>query len=159
VKYSDKIPSRRCVMSIPRHGSKEEAATRLLDAHVRSRVHYECPVAPFQSGLLTHDELKGIVRAIAEERTDNIRVTEEEQREHEAPIVQMARELGLDPCPAGHNHSAWMAGCPRSRNHWIMISPSHNEFGCAYCRRKGGPQELRAFYDLVHHEGGSHDGT
>jgi hypothetical protein len=42
-----------------------------------------------------------------------------------------------------------MASCPQGRNHWIMISPSHNEFGCGYCRRKGGPEELRAFYDHV----------
>src|SRR5690348_15427924 len=51
VKYSNTIMSRHCVMSIPCHGSKREAAARLLDAHVRSRVHYEWPVAPYQPGL------------------------------------------------------------------------------------------------------------
>src|SRR5262249_478173 len=30
-----------------------------------------------------------------------------------------------------------------------MLSPSHNEFGCGYCRRKGGPAELKAFADYV----------
>jgi len=150
VKYSSTIMSRDCVMSAPRHGSnKREAAARLLDAHVRSRVHHECPVPPYQSGLLTNGELEGIVGAIAEELKRNSRVAEEEQRRHEAPIIKMARELGLDPRPAGHNDSAWMASCPRSRNHWIMISSSHNEFGCGYCRHRGGPPELRAFCDDV----------
>ena len=36
VKYSNRIISRSCVMSIARHGSKREAAARLVDAHVRS---------------------------------------------------------------------------------------------------------------------------
>lgn len=54
--------------------------------------------------------------------------------------------LGLDPRPAGHNHNAWMANCPRT-SHWLMISAEQNEFGCGYCRRKGGPAELRAFYE------------
>jgi hypothetical protein len=148
-KYSNTIMSRHCVMSIPRHGSKREAAARLLDAYVRSRVHYDCPVPPYQPGLLTSRELERIVKAIADELKRNSEAAEERQRRHEAPIIKMARELGLDPRPAGHNDCAWMASCPQGRNHWIMISPSHNEFGCGYCRRKGGPEELRAFYDHV----------
>jgi hypothetical protein len=157
-KYSTTIMSRHCVMSIPRHGSKREAAARLLEAHVRSRVHYERPVSPYQPGLLTRGELESIVKAIADQLQHNSEMAEEEQRRHEASIIKMARELGLDPCPAGHNDSAWMANCPRG-SHWIMISPSHNEFGCGYCRRKGGPEELRAFYDHVRGEGISRDGA
>jgi hypothetical protein len=148
-KLSSSIVSRNCVMSIPRHGSKREAAARLLDAHVRPRVHYEWPVPPYQSGLLTNGELQSIVGAIAEELACNSRVAAEKQCRQEAAIIKMARELGLDPHPAGHNDSAWMAGCPQSGSHWIMISPASNEFGCGYCRRKGGPQELLAFYDAV----------
>lgn len=150
LKYSNSIVSRDCVMSIRRRGSKRAASARLLDAHIRSRVHYEHPVPPYQSGLLTNGELESIVGAIAEELTRNGRVAAEEQCWHEATIIKMARELGLDPRPAGHDDSAWMASCPQSRNHWIMISPERNQFGCGYCRRKGGPQDLRAFYDVVH---------
>lgn len=151
VKYCDQIISRNCVMSIPRHGSKREAAARLVDAYVRSRVHYECPVPPYQSGLLTRSELESITGTIREELERNSQLAAEKQRWREAPIIKMAKELGLDPRPAGHNDSAWMANCPQGGNHWIMISPEHNEFGCGYCRRKGGPQELRAFSDGVHH--------
>jgi hypothetical protein len=46
------------------------------------------------------------------------------------------------PPPVGHPR------CPRGA-HWIMVPTAHNEFGCGYCRRKGGPEELRAFYDQV----------
>jgi hypothetical protein len=124
VKYSGTIMSRDCVMSVPRHGSKREAAARLLDAYVRSRVHQECPVPPYQSGLLTRHELESIVGVIAKELKRNTRVAEEEQRQNEAPIIKMARELALDPRPAGHNDSAWMADCPRRshRHHVVAFS-------------------------------------
>ena len=95
-KYSG-TTRRHCVLSVPRHGSKRNAATRLLDARVRSRVHYEYPTEPYQSGLLTKGELRSIVRAVAEERKRNIRAAEEKQRRHEAPIIKLARELGLYP--------------------------------------------------------------
>jgi hypothetical protein len=135
------------VMSIRRDGSEREAAVQLLDAYVRSHVHYDWPVPPYQAGLLTNSELESIVGAIAEELERNSQMALEKQRRQEAPIIKVARELDLYPRPAGINNSAWMANCPQGGNHWLMISADHNEFGCGYCRRKGGPQELRAFYD------------
>ena len=149
VKYSSTIMNRHCVLSLPRHGSKQDAAVRLMDAHLRSRVHYECPVPPYPSGLLKTDELESIVKAIAEELKRNSEAAEEEQRRHQTPIIKLARELDLDPRPAGHNDSAWMANCPQSSSHWIMISPERNAFGCGYCRQKGGPAELEAFAEHV----------
>jgi hypothetical protein len=98
--------------------------------------------------ILTSGELKSIVGAIAEELKHNNQKAEEKQRQHEAPIISLAQELGLNPMPAGHNSDAWMADCPR-RSHWIMISPSLNEFGCGYCRRKVDPAELQAFFNSV----------
>ena len=64
VRYSERIMSRKCVVSVPRQGSKREAAARLLDAHVRSRVHYGFPVPPYRKGLLTSGELENIVGAV-----------------------------------------------------------------------------------------------
>src|SRR5262249_35299214 len=90
-------------MKIPHHGSKREASARLLDAYVRSKVHYQSPVPPYQPGLLASNELEGIVEAIADELKRNSEAAEEKQRRHEVPIIKMARKLGLDPRPAGHN--------------------------------------------------------
>ena len=70
------------------------------------------------------------------------------QQRQKAQIVEVASELGLNPRPAGHNDSAWMADCPRG-SHTIMLSPSLNEFGCGYCRRKGDGAELAAFVEYV----------
>jgi len=88
------------------------------------------------------------VRAVTEELERNALAAEAAQRGHEASILKLARELGLNPRPAGHNDSAWIADCPR-RSHTLMLSPSLNELGCGYCRRKGGPAELEAFADHV----------
>jgi hypothetical protein len=138
-----------CVAGVPRAGTRNEAATRLLDALVRAKVHYEFPRPPYLQGLLTTGELTEIVGAVTEELKRNALAAEEEQHgDSTAPIIKLARQLGLNPRPAGHNRSDWTADCPR-RSHTIMISPSSNEFGCGYCRRKGGPAELKAFADHI----------
>jgi hypothetical protein len=153
VRYSEKIISQKLVGSVPRQGSKREAAARLLDAYVRSQVHNSFPVSPYRKGLLTSGELENIVGAVSVEFERNSLAAQKEQAQNEAPIIEMARALNLNPKPAGHNNTAWIADCPR-RSHWIMISPSLNEFGCGYCRRKGGPKELKEFY----HSAGRLDG-
>jgi hypothetical protein len=140
--------TRGCVAGAPREGTQSKAATQLLDALVRVRVHHQFPRPPYLPGLLTIAELADIVRAVTEDLERNALAAEIAQRGHEAPIIKLASELGLNPRPAGHNDSAWMADCPH-RSHTIMLSPSLNEFGCGYCRRKGGPAELRVFVDHV----------
>jgi hypothetical protein len=137
-----------CVASAPRKGTKKQAATRMLDALVRARVHHEFPRPSYLPGLLKRNELAGIVETVSEELKRNTLAAEAAQRVEKASIITLASELGLNPRPAGHNGSAWMADCPR-RSHWIMLSPSLNEFGCGYCRRKGGLVELKAFADYV----------
>jgi hypothetical protein len=137
-----------CVGVAPREGTVNKAAMRLLDALVRARVPYEFPRPPYLPGLLTRRELAGVARAVAEELRRNSLAAEAAQKIRKAPIIELANELGLNPRPAGHNSSAWVADCPR-RSHFLMLSSSLNEFGCGYCRRKGGPAELEAFADHV----------
>jgi hypothetical protein len=137
-----------CVAGAPREGSVSEAATRLVDALVRAKAHFESPRPPYLPGLLTTDELSKIVGAVADELQHNRSTAKAAQHGHEAPIIELARELGLNPRPAGHNATAWMADCPR-RTHTIMISLPSGQFGCGYCRRNGGTAELQAFADEI----------
>jgi hypothetical protein len=130
-----------CVAGAPRGGTQKDAAIRLLKALARARAAR----SPFLPGLLTSNEL-----------SDQERGRRGVEAQHtgggsyattpKGSIIEVARELGLDPRPAGHNDSAWIADCPR-RTHTLMLSPSLNEFGCGYCRRKGDAAELRAFVD------------
>jgi hypothetical protein len=62
----------------------------------------------------------------------------------DAPIVLAARECRLNPEPSGTSPIAWMARCPGT-NHSLMIGADTNTWGCGWCKRKGGPEELKAF--------------
>jgi hypothetical protein len=137
-----------CVAGAPRQLTESEAGTVLMSALVRARLLHEFPRPPYIPGLFTTEELANISGAIAEELKRNALAAEAAQLRQEVPILKLAGELNLHARPAGHNSSAWTADCPR-RKHSIMISPSLNEFGCGYCRRKGGPAQLQEFYDYV----------
>jgi len=95
-------------------------------------------------GLLTSQEMADIVDALEQELRRNTVAAEADQQSDEAAIITAARDLNLNPRPAGHSSTAWIADCAH-RPHFIMISPSSNEFGCGYCKRCGGPAGLRAF--------------
>jgi len=62
----------------------------------------------------------------------------------ETEIIRVARELKLHPKPEGGGPFNWYARCPQT-NHSLMISSKSDQFGCGYCRRKGGAEELREF--------------
>jgi len=135
-----------CVAGAARTATESEAASELVDMLIRARFPYAGPVPPYLAGLLASDELRDIVDAIVAEVQHNRHKAEAAQSRDEAPIITLARQLGLNPRPAGHSDRAWIANCLRG-SHSIMISPSDNEFGCGYCRRHGGLAELQAFYD------------
>ena len=145
--YSKSELSCGCVAGAPREGTQSEAARRLLGVLVRARVGLQFPRPPYLPGLLASNELSEIVDTVSEELKRNRLAAEAAQQRQKAQIVEVAGELGLNPRPAGHNDSAWIADCPR-RTHTLMLSPSLNEFGCAYCRRKGDAADLRAFVKL-----------
>jgi len=122
----------------------KEAARELFKALVGSRLHYTMPAAPFGGGLLSAEELGQEVADILAELERNDRAAEAAERANPSPIVLVAMTFELNPRPAGHNPTSWVANCPGG-HHWIMISTSSNQFGCGYCRRKGGPGELLTF--------------
>ena len=45
--------------------------------------------------------------------------------------------------PSGRSPTLWLADCP-GRGHRLHVSTASDQFGCGYCRRKGGPAELEA---------------
>jgi hypothetical protein len=137
-----------CVAGAAREDTQCKAATRLLNALVRARVPCQFPRPPYLPGLLASNALSDIARAVMEELERNALAAKATQQRQKARIVEVASELGLNPRPAGHNDSAWIADCPR-RSHTLMLSPSLNEFGCGYCRRKGDAAELAVFAEYL----------
>jgi hypothetical protein len=137
-----------CVAGAARRRTPGEAARILLDRLLRARIPFSGPRPPYISGLLAGQELTSMVGIITDELRSNALAAEVASLDHEALIIKVARDLGLNPRPAGHNRTAWIADCAR-RSHFIMISPSDNKFGCGYCKRAGGPAELQAFCEGI----------
>ena len=121
------------------------AALALYKVLMHARFHYTMPCKPFGGGLLSAEELSREVDELLAEVERNSQAAEAAQRVNPAPILQIAWAFGLNPRPAGHNPESWWANCPSGGNHSIMITTSANQFGCGYCRKKGGPDELRQF--------------
>jgi hypothetical protein len=137
-----------CVAGAARYEAPREAVRILMDRLLRARIHFSGPRPPYVSGLLTSQEMTSMVRVFSNELRSNAIAAEAASLDPEALIIKVARDLGLNPRPAGHNRTAWIADCAR-RSHFIMISPSHNEFGCGYCKRAGGPADLQAFCEGI----------
>ena len=144
--WASKTISCGCVAGLPRRGSASDSATRLTRALVAGRVHHAFPRPPWAAGLLSAPELQQIVCEVEDELARNRKAAEDRQRRGEAPIIRLARQLKLSPTPAGTSEHAWLANCP-GRGHALMLAPLTNQFGCGYCRQKGGPRELQALYD------------
>jgi hypothetical protein len=125
-------------------GSDEEAALAALE-HAASTGWLTIREAT-HPGLLTIDQVQEAVgrghRRWRAERDTITRESWELERAAPSRIVQTATELRLGPEPTGGKVGNWLARCPGT-NHTIMISSRREEFGCGYCKVKGGPEELR----------------
>jgi len=127
-------------------GRPDAAARSLFEALVRARGTFAGICGPYVGGLLSADTLAGIVAGFTDELERNHRAAIQAEVEEPSPILVMARSLGMIPRPAGHSATAWEANCPSGGQHSIMISTTSHTFGCGYCRRKGGADELRSWW-------------
>jgi hypothetical protein len=62
------------------------------------------------------------------------------------PLIIYCAEQNLYPEPEDHSPHSWKANCPSGRQHHIMIStssPENHSWGCGYCKKKGGIEELK----------------
>ncbi|MCP3877671.1 MAG: hypothetical protein GY701_04655 [Sulfitobacter sp.] len=129
-----------CAVRAPRGGSEPDAARRLFKVLVRSRVGYGWPACWHTGDLIDEHTYTKLL----EELTQGLNRNAEAAREREAPVIVMARRLRLDPQPTGTSPTAWQARCPGT-HHYLYISNTTNTFGCGWCKRKGGPEELVSF--------------
>ncbi|WP_290793957.1 hypothetical protein [Halomonas sp.] len=123
-------------------GTRATGAEILFRALTAARHVHVRPVGYLEGPLITASAHQ---RIVGELEAENERNTREAEAQSQAPIIVMARRLGLRPKPAGASPSAWYADCP-GKSHRLMVSSSSNEFGCGYCRVKGGTAELEALH-------------
>ncbi|MEQ6918011.1 hypothetical protein [Halomonas aquatica] len=121
-------------------GTRATGAETLFRALTAARHGHVWPEAFREGPLITESAHRRIVGELEAEVERN---RQEAEVQAQAPILVLARRLGLRPEPAGRSPSAWYADCP-GKSHRLMISSSSDQFGCGYCRVKGGPGELDA---------------
>jgi hypothetical protein len=127
-------------VSRPLEGAEGEAALELLGILFRSRVGFSWPSRFLAAGIVSASAFDGVVRQMEDELKANAAAA----ARNETVIVKTARELGLRPQPTGTHPALWRATCPKT-NHHLDIDASAGQFGCGWCRRRGGPEDLRAF--------------
>ena len=121
-------------------GTRATGAEILFRALTAARQGHIWPEGFLEGPLITEATHQRILGELKAEIDLN---TQEAESQAEAEIIVLARRLGLRPEPAGRSPSAWYADCP-GKTHRLMVSSSANEFGCGYCRVKGGTAELEA---------------
>lgn len=129
-----------CTVSAPKQSEELSACLSLLTRAFRGSTGFSDPLRMLVPGMVDETAFHGLVQRIKQEMDDNKRKAHEENTE----IVKVAQELGLHPEPSGAGPDEWQASCPKGR-HQLVIQATKNLFYCGYCRRGGGPDELRAF--------------
>jgi hypothetical protein len=100
-----------------------------------------------ESHLFSDEEFQKIVSKVVARREEKNRKTEKIFEDN--IIVRFAKKAGLRPRPAenGREHS-WYINCPNG-NHPIMLELKGSEWGCGYCRKKGGFKELKEWVEEI----------
>lgn len=57
-------------------------------------------------------------------------------------FIEFLRANGLNPQPHNADKGQWISRCVSGGNHPMMISVFTDEFGCGWCKKKGGQKEL-----------------
>jgi len=132
----------RCRSVIETDGAARVAGLNLLYHDLRSNIVYSGPSTFIKAGLLCIDDYNLVVQCIKDELNENAARAEESGSF--SRIVYTAKKLGLYPRPNGQGPHSWHATCPGT-SHPIWINTEKNIFGCPWCKKKGGPDVLKAF--------------
>ena len=123
-----------------RAGASQDSAYRLLRDFIQIRAGHVWPSGFIKPGMIDKQTFEKLMEETEDGFERNIKVA----RKLASPLIQVARKLGLGPQPLPNSITAWQAHCPGT-NHYLFISTQSDTFGCGYCRRKGGEDELKAF--------------
>lgn len=126
--------------SSPEEGTEQAACLRLLRRLIRARAGFGWPRDFLSPGLVSQTEFNELMAGLAQDLAKNAQAAKAKESE----IVRTARELNLHPRPSGTNPDLWLADCPGT-HHTLGINAEANQFGCGWCRQKGGTEGLRQF--------------
>jgi hypothetical protein len=121
-------------------GDAVASSAEMVEALVWSRLGHSWPTGIIRSGLIDTALFDSLIAKVK----STIERNQEEARKQQSQIVRRAKWLGLNPRPTGVDPRHWSARCPET-SHRLYLNTETNEFGCGYCRRRGGSDELNEF--------------
>lgn len=124
----------------PTAGTEQEAAEQMLAELIHSRVGFMWPSDFIRAGTIDEKGFQTIQRTVEAE----LETVKAVALNTQSLIVRTAKALGLGPEPSMNSSTSWTANCPGT-SHFIFISTESEEFGCGYCKKRGGPKELEEF--------------
>ncbi len=137
-----------CAYAVPPRGEEAAACLGLVARLFRARVGFYWPERFIAGGIVEKAAYQRVVRDLKRE----LERSEREARARETEIIRTAQELGLHPRPSGTGPDSWYANCP-GKNHPLYITATAESFGCGWCKRKGGVEDLRTFVEERAKEG------
>ena len=132
-----------CALVLGSKGTEREAAEELFGRLIFVRFGFSWPEEILSAGLLGEAAYKEVLNRVEA----RVKANSERARALDSEIVKVARELGYEPTPTGTNPVMLAINCPGGRQHHAYINAAENSFGCGYCKRSGGPTELRSFVE------------
>ncbi|KMQ70826.1 hypothetical protein [Chryseobacterium koreense] len=65
------------------------------------------------------------------------------------PFIEFLNENSLFPRPYDQEKGLWTASCPNVSKHPLMLNVFEEQFGCGWCRKKGGLAELKEWMEEI----------
>jgi len=97
------------------------------------------------SPIFTQQEFQQIINDIKKSKSTE----KEKASQNITPLISLLKQHQLNPTPTGFNENSWIANCPSSGNHFIQIVTSNDQWGCGYCKRKGGKEALEKWLQEI----------
>ncbi|WP_282071396.1 hypothetical protein [Polaribacter atrinae] len=97
------------------------------------------------SVIFTQQEFQQIINDIKKSKSTE----KEKASQNITPLISLLRQHQLNPIPTGFNKNSWVANCPSRGNHFIQIVTSNDQWGCGYCKRKGGKEALEKWIQEI----------
>ena len=121
------------------HNSKKDNIIFIIKKYIEANHLYNGYPTLKESPLFSTEEFNEIIHEI--EHPKNITI--EKTSKKITPLISYMIQQKLNPKPTGFNENSWIAKCPSGGNHFLQVVTNTEKWGCGYCKRKGGLQELK----------------
>jgi hypothetical protein len=113
--------------------------TFILREHIEAHLPYDGFPSFIDSSVLSKAEFEAMIQSIKDEKHRQATMANAKQ----TPLIDFLKKNNLYPEPTGNNSHSWVARCPSGGKHFIMVVTKDDKWGCGYCKRKGGLEELK----------------